>query len=116
MQTDTSEFDQARTGKADTGYRRVIKRRYAVNVNKHWRNIIDAGVLADCSYRNGALLAVGTVLIVQGVVKACRLTTTHAPKRSLQLSTGYLLQVSMLLTLLAHNSYHSTDLCWIFPT
>jgi hypothetical protein len=115
MQHDTSTFYQARTDATNdrTSYPNVRKLRHAVN--QYRSRIVDAGLFTDCSFRNGALLAAGTVLITQGVIRACYLTKTHAPKSSLQLSTGYLLQVSLLFTLPAHKSYQSTDLCWIFP-
>jgi hypothetical protein len=115
MQYDTGTLYQARTGARNhrTSHPNVRELRYAVN--KYRWKIVDAGVLADCSFRNGALLAAGTVLITQGVIRACNLTKAHAPKNSLQLSTGYLLQVSLLPSLPAHKSYLSTDLCWIFP-
>jgi hypothetical protein len=75
---------------------------------------VDVGTPLACSLRNGALLAAGTVLLIQGVIRAFPTTSPHVthPLRM----NGYLLQVCLLPGAWVHKSYQSTDLCRLFSS
>jgi hypothetical protein len=54
-----------------------------------------AGDYTDNTFRNGILLTAGTILGVQGVIKATEIADLHHPgSNALSLNTSYLLQVS----------------------
>jgi hypothetical protein len=62
---------------------------------------VEAGSIADCSFRNGALLAAGTVFLTQGVLWASRSMSTYAREGSLPW-VGYLLQLCLLPNVRTH--------------
>ncbi|RAQ98787.1 signal transduction protein [Stemphylium lycopersici] len=61
-------------------------------VRGHRCKYVRVGTLLDCSFRNGALLAAGTMLLTQGVLRASRSIDSHARESSLPWN-GYLLQI-----------------------
>lgn len=78
-------------------YARYFERgNHKVAVGKLRIKIARAGDYTDNTFRNGVLLTAGTILGVQGVVKACNLATlSDLDLNALSANTSYLLQVCM---------------------
>lgn len=91
----------------------------AVSMHGCVKNCENKYVVTDsiltCSFRNGALIAAGTVFLTQGVLWASHLINNFDRHGSLPWA-GYFLQVSLLPTLQIYKHYHAPDLRRLFPT
>ncbi|CAI9628569.1 unnamed protein product [Alternaria burnsii] len=100
------------------------KGNHKVAIGKLRIKIARAGDYTDNTFRNGLLLSAGTILGIQGLIKASQITDLHDPDGSvLAMNTSYLLQIYagyflinflLLLFCMACRVWHEHKINYVF--